>query len=357
MRENFKNKRVLITGHTGFKGSWLTLWLNYMGAKILGISYGEISKPSNFELLKLENVISSKKIDIKNFSQIKKEIFRFKPDYIFHLAAEAIVKKSYENPKNAWDTNTLGTLNILETLRHYNKNIVVVIITSDKVYKNIEINRGYKENDILANTDPYSASKACADIATQSYINSFFTKKKNIRIAIARAGNVIGGGDWAKGRLIPDCIRSWSKNKKVSLRSPNSTRPWQHVLDVLHGYILLAINLKNKKNLNGQIFNFGPKVEKKNNVLNVIKQIQLLWLNIGWKVDNRKKFFESKLLHLNSAKAKKHLKWKCILDFKKTILFTISWYKYFLINKKNMNKFSVDQIKIFLNYKKKLKKN
>jgi CDP-glucose 4,6-dehydratase len=238
MIENFKNKRVLITGHTGFKGSWLTLWMKFMGAKILGISNSEVSKPSNFEILKLRNKILSK--DITNF----------KPDYIFHLAAEAIVKKAYADPKNAWETNTLGTLNILETLRDYNKNVTVVIITSDKVYKNIEVSRGYKENDILANTDPYSASKACADIATQSYISTFLKRKKNIKIAIARAGNVIGGGDWAIGRLIPDCIRSWSKNKKVSLRSPYSTRPWQHVLDVLHGYILLAINLNKNKKLN-----------------------------------------------------------------------------------------------------------
>ena len=215
---------------------------------------------------------------------------------------------------------TLGTLNILEILRGYDKSVTVVIITSDKVYKNIEVSRGYKENDILANTDPYSSSKACADIVAQSYISTFLKRKKNIKIAIARAGNVIGGGDWAIGRLIPDCIRSWSKNKKVSLRSPNSTRPWQHVLDVLHGYILLAINLNKNKNLNGEIFNFGPPIEKKNNVINVVKQIKSLWKEINWKISKKNNFYESKLLHLNSSKAKKKLKWKCILDFKKIFI-------------------------------------
>jgi CDP-glucose 4,6-dehydratase len=354
MIENFKNKRVLITGHTGFKGSWLTLWMKFMGAKILGISNSEVSKPSNFEILKLRNKILSKDIDIKNFKVLNKEITNFKPDYIFHLAAEAIVKKAYADPKNAWETNTLGTLNILETLRDYNKNVTVVIITSDKVYKNIEVSRGYKENDILANTDPYSASKACADIATQSYISTFLKRKKNIKIAIARAGNVIGGGDWAIGRLIPDCIRSWSKNKKVSLRSPYSTRPWQHVLDVLHGYILLAINLNKNKNLNGEIFNFGPAIEKKNNVINVVKQIKSLWKEINWKINKKNNFYESKLLHLNSSKAKKKLKWVCILDFKKNIYFTIAWYRFYLKNKKKMVEFSLNQIKQFLILKKEI---
>ena len=245
-----------------------------MGAKILGISYGEVSKPSNFNTFKLKDKILSKKINIKNFNALNKEITNFKPNYIFHLAAEAIVKKAYANPKNAWTTNTLGTLNILETLRNYHKDVTVVIITSDKVYQNIEVSRGYKENDIMANTDPYSASKACADIATQSYINTFLKKKKNIKIAIARAGNVIGGGDWATGRLIPDCIRSWSKNKKVSLRSPYSTRPWQHVLDVLHGYILLAIHLNKNKNLDGEIFNFGPTMNKKKQCIKSYKTNQ-----------------------------------------------------------------------------------
>ena len=345
MDKFFRNKKVLITGHTGFKGSWLSLWMHYMGAKVMGISANYITKPSNFEVLKLKKRIKSKKIDIRNFNKTKKQILKFKPNYIFHLAAEAIVKKSYQNPIYAWETNTLGTVNILETLKDYNKDVVVVIITSDKVYKNREILKGYKETDILGSLDPYSASKASADLASQSYINSYLKNKKNIKIALARAGNVIGGGDWAEGRLIPDCIRCWSKKKKVLLRNPRSTRPWQHVLDVLRGYILLAINLKKNKKINGEIFNFGPRIEKRREVINVVKDMQVYWDKAKWIVLKRKYFFESKLLQLNSLKSKKYLKWECLLNLKRSIYFTINWYKTFYNKSENIYDFSIKQIK------------
>ena len=215
MKNYFTNKKVLITGHTGFKGSWLTFWLLNLGARIVGVSDKIRTKPSNFEALKLAKKINHNSVNIKNFSKFKKILFKQKPDFLFHLAAEAIVKNSYNNPKNTWETNALGTINVLEALRSFNRNIVVVIITSDKVYDNIETKIGYKETDRLGGFDPYSASKASADLAAQSYINSFLKQKKNIKISIARAGNVIGGGDWSTGRLIPDCIKSWSKKKKL----------------------------------------------------------------------------------------------------------------------------------------------
>lgn len=353
MKKHFKNKRVLITGHTGFKGSWLSLWMQFMGAKVLGISNGLISSPSNYKILDLNKRINSKKIDIKNFKNLKKNIIKFKPDYIFHLAAEAIVKKSYDNPSNTWQTNTIGTMNILETIRNYKKKLVIVIITSDKVYKNIEINRGYKETDILGSLDPYSASKASADIATQSYIHSYLRKKNNLRIGIARAGNVIGGGDWAVGRLIPDCIRSWSKKEQVVLRNPNSTRPWQHVLDVLRGYIILAIKLKKNKYINGQAFNFGPKIEKNREVFKVVRKMQYLWSGAKCKISNKKTFFESKLLQLNSSKSKKYLNWECLLNLKESIFFTVAWYKAFYSKKVDIYNFSINQIQQFLKIKKK----
>ena len=352
MKKFFLKKKVLITGHTGFKGSWLSLWMHYMGADVLGISNGIISKPSNFEILKLDKKIKTKIVDIRKFNDVKKVIKNFKPDYIFHLAAEAIVKRAYQNPKNTWNTNTNGTINILETLRNYNKKVTVVVITSDKVYKNLEVLRGYKEDDVLGNFDPYSASKASADLATQSYISSFLKKKKNIKISIARAGNVIGGGDWAEGRLIPDCVRSWSNNKVVVLRNPNSTRPWQHVLDVLYGYILLCINLSQNNKINGEAFNFGPNIEKNNEVINVVKKMQSLWTKAKWKLNTNSNFYESKLLHLNSSKAHRLLKWKCNLNLKKTIFFTISWYKFYYNNRKNIYNFSISQIKDFLEIKK-----
>lgn len=233
MKKYFKNKRVLIIGNTGFKGSWLTFWMQYYEAKVLGISLNIPTNPSNFKILNLEKKNRYKKIDIRNFNKLKKQILDFKPDFIFHLAAEAIVKKAYKNPKYTWETNTIGTINVLECISKLKKNIIAVVITSDKVYKNLEIKRGYKENDELGGVDPYSASKSAADIAIQSYYFSQLQQKKNIKICIARAGNVIGGGDWSEGRLIPDCIKKWSKNEIVSIRNPNSTRPWQHVLDVL----------------------------------------------------------------------------------------------------------------------------
>ena len=353
MKKYFLKKRVLISGHTGFKGSWLSLWMYHMGANVLGLSNGNISYPSNYEILKLKKKIKSKKIDIKNFKQVRSVIKSFKPNFIFHLAAEAIVQRSYKNPKKTWETNTLGTINILESLKDYNKKVTVVIITSDKVYKNLEISRGYKEDDSLGNIDPYSASKASADLAAQSYIKSFLVKNKNIKISIARAGNVIGGGDWAQGRLIPDCIRSWSKNRIVLLRNPKSTRPWQHVLDVLHGYIKLAINLNKNKKINGEAFNFGPKIEKNNEVINVVKKMQSYWNKARWKLDLNKKFYESNLLHLNSSKANKLLKWKCKLNLNKTILFTISWYKYFYKHPKNIYNYSILQLNQYIKIKKK----
>tara|TARA_B110000967_G_C18837809_1_gene537721 strand:+ start:332 stop:1399 length:1068 start_codon:yes stop_codon:yes gene_type:complete len=353
MKNFFKNKKILITGHTGFKGSWLTLWFIHMGAKIMGVSAGYPTTPSNFKILKLEKKIDHKIADIRDHKKIKKLVLKFKPDYLFHLAAEAIVKKSYQNPKKAWETNTLGTVNLMEALKDYKKNIVVVIITSDKVYKNIEILRGYKENDTLGSFDPYSASKASADLAVQSYTQSFFKKKKNIRIAIARAGNVIGGGDWSSGRLIPDCVRQWSNNKTVVLRNPKSTRPWQHVLDILRGYILLAINLKKNKSYSGEAFNFGPKKTKNIKdfqVLSVVKEMNLHWNKAKWKIKKNKTFFESNLLQLDSTKANKKLRWKCLLSLKKSIFFTTTWYKIYHKKSQNIFNFSINQIKNYENF-------
>ena len=220
--KNFRNKKVLITGHTGFKGSWLAMWLNIIGARVAGISNNFPSTPNHYKLLNLNKKIVSKNLDIRNLENLKKFIKKYQPDFVFHLAAQSIVKVAYENPIQTWSTNVIGTVNILESLRQLKKKCVVVIITSDKCYENLEIKRGYHENDRLGGKDPYSASKASADIAIRSYISSFFSHKKNkVFITIARAGNVIGGGDWSSNRLIPDCIRSWSKKKKVIIRSPH----------------------------------------------------------------------------------------------------------------------------------------
>ena len=243
----FKNKKILITGHTGFKGSWLTLCLKLFGAKILGVSKNLISNPSHFKICSELKNVKSIKFDIKDFKRFKKIVNNFKPDFIFHLAAQAIVKKSLNNPIETWNSNTIGTLNLLEILRHYKKKVNVVIITSDKVYYNVEKKGAYKEIDRLGGKDPYSASKAGAEIAIKSYYESYLKFKKNIFFAVARAGNVIGGGDWSKNRLIPDCVKAWSKNKPVKIRNLSSTRPWQHVIEVINGYLILAINLHKKR--------------------------------------------------------------------------------------------------------------
>lgn len=344
MRKFFKNKKVLITGNTGFKGSWLSLWLSLYGAKVLGISSNIPSKPSNFKILNLKKDIIYKKIDLRDKKRLSKAIIDFNPDFIFHLAAEAIVKRAYSKPRLTWETNTLGTINILETLNLIKKKIVAVIITSDKVYKNLEILRGYNENDTLGGYDPYSASKASADLAVQSYYFSKFRYKKNIKLSIARAGNVIGGGDWSEGRLIPDCIKRWSRNKTVEIRNPNSTRPWQHVLDVLNGYINLAIKLSTNNKLNGEAFNFGPKNEKNREVNKIVRQMSKNWHGSSWKIKKNQNLKESNLLQLNSAKAKRLIKWECKLNLKESIIQTMIWYKTFYNNKKNIKKLSIKQI-------------
>ena len=249
IKNYFKGKKVLITGHTGFKGSWLSLWMYCSGAKVLGISDSIPTRPSHYELLKLNKKISSKIIDISELKKLKKAFIKFNPDYVFHLAAQAIVKTSYSQPVKTWKTNLIGTVNILECLRMTKKKIIAVMITSDKAYQNLEIKRGYNENDILKGTDPYGASKSSADIAINSYHHSFFSKKKGkILIAIARAGNVIGGGDWSKNRLIPDVLRSLDASEVITVRSPLAIRPWQHVLEPVSGYILLAQKLGEDKN-------------------------------------------------------------------------------------------------------------
>ncbi len=346
----FNKKKVLITGNTGFKGSWLSLWMHYLGAYVTGVSKDIPTKPSHFETTGLQKKIVTKKIDIKDSFLLKKQIRKIQPDFIFHLAAQAIVRKSYLNTKDTWDSNLNGTINILEALKDLKKETVVILITSDKVYKNLEIKRGYKENDLLGGIDPYGASKSATEIAIKSYIKSFFSNKKNkILICTARAGNVIGGGDWSENRLIPDCIRSWEKYKKVLIRNPNSTRPWQHVLDVLNGYITLAAKLKKNKKLHGEEFNFGPK-NRNYKVKNILNTIKKFWPSISWKVSSNKNFFENTLLSLNSNKAKIILNWSIKLTFIESIKLTIEWYKFYLSNKKNKNQLlenSINQIKFY----------
>jgi len=346
----FKNKKILITGHTGFKGTWLTLWLSTMGSRVYGISDNYPKKQNHFFDLKLKKNIKNYKIDICDLAKLKKIVLKIKPDFIFHLAAQSLVKKSYDFPIKTFKSNSIGTLNLLESLRYLKNKCNVVLITSDKSYKNFEINRGYRENDIIGGDDPYSASKGCAELIINSYIKNFI-KKKNINLAIARAGNVIGGGDWSDDRIIPDSMKSWSKGKKAIVRSPFSTRPWQFVLEVLRGYLTLAIKLKkdNEKKLFGEPFNFGPNIKQDKNVISLMEEIKKNITNISWlKKFKKQKIKESKLLKLNSSKAKKILKWKPILNFSETVKLTTNWYEDFFKSKNKVYNISIKNLENYL---------
>ena len=348
----FFGKKAIVTGHTGFKGSWLSYWLYILGAKVIGVSNTLETNPSHFSVINLKNKLQHKLIDIRNKKKIINLFKKEKPDFVFHLAAQALVKKSYDNPIYTWESNLFGTLNILEGLNsiQFKKKCVSILITSDKSYKNLEQKKGYKEDDLLGGNDPYSASKASADIAINSYFNSFFLNRKSkLRIGVARAGNVIGGGDWSDNRLIPDCIKSWTNKKIVKIRNPNSTRPWQHVLEAISGYIKFSEALYKDKRLNGEVFNFGPKYNKNYSVKDVVKEIKKNWPEVKFKIIKNKTlgFYESSLLKLNCTKAKKLLNWSGTLTFKENIKFVAEWYKNFLVNKKNAELLTRSQIQLF----------
>ena len=345
LMHNFKNTKILITGHTGLKGSWLSLWLSHLGANVYGISNNFKTNQTNIKNFKMKKIVKNFNIDIRNFRKLNKIITKIKPDFIFHFAAQSLVGTSYKKPIYNFETNFNGTLNLLEVLRLSNFNCVSIVITSDKSYRNFEIKRGYVENDILGGDDPYSASKASAEFAINSYFKSFLQYKKNIRIAVCRAGNVIGGGDWSDDRLIPDIMKSIYRNKKVKLRNQNSTRPWQHVLDVLNGYLILANKLKKEKKFNGHAFNFGPPKNSNYRVLDVVREIRKNWNKLEWQFSKRT-YHESTLLKLNSNKSLKLLKWENKLKFKELIKLVTDWYKC-LYEKKDIYNFSINQIKYF----------
>ena len=342
MQEYFKNKKVLITGHTGFKGSWLSLWMSMLGAKVYGVSISIPTNPSHFELLNL-NIKNDIRIDIYDSKKIAQIISKIKPDYIFHLAAQPLVALSYQNPLETFQTNVIGTANLLNALRNLKNQCIAVIITSDKSYDNLEISRGYHEEDKLGGSDPYSGSKGAAELVINSYTKSFFSES-NIRIGVGRAGNVIGGGDWAKNRIIPDAIRSIENDQNLIIRSPDATRPWQHVLEPLSGYISLAINLKKSNHNNGQAFNFGPSSKDDYTVQDVLIELKKTIKKLNWKVEKSNNFKESNLLKLDCNKALRLLNWTSTLNFKKTISYTSLWYLEYLNRSENLKALSKKQI-------------
>jgi CDP-glucose 4,6-dehydratase len=331
----YKGKRVLITGHTGFKGSWLCAWLLDLGATVAGYSVDIPTEPSHFEALALTDRVEHFQEDVRNKSSLQEAMNQFRPEIVFHLAAQSLVRKSYENPVLTFETNSLGTLNLLDCLRYQPSVIAAIIITSDKCYENVEWLWGYRENDRLGGKDPYSASKACAELITKVYMESFFMEN-GPNIATTRAGNVIGGGDWALDRVVPDCVRAWSKGKKVEIRNPNATRPWQHVLEPLSGYLVLGQQLfQGNPELKNQSFNFGPQAKVNQSVGDLITEMAQYWPEAKWKFEQEMNSDkpESTLLKLNCDKALQLLQWNSVLDFSKTVQMTGKWYQDFYSQK------------------------
>lgn len=331
----YLNKRVLVTGHTGFKGSWLITWLELMGANVLGIALEPNTTPNHIELL--NSKIQSKYININNFNELSKEVLAFSPEIIFHLAAQPLVKESYQNPLETFSTNIIGTANLLEIARNCESLKAIINVTTDKCYENLEQVYSYKETDPLGGYDPYSASKACSEIVTQSMRNSFFNideykTKHNVLIATARAGNVIGGGDWCANRLIPDIIRSVSTNQTVEIRSPNSVRPWQHVLESLSAYLQLGWKLLDGNKAISGSWNIGPDDSMTLTVKNVLELSQKWWSDIKFEIIEQNDFHEAKLLMLDTNKAKEQLNWISVWDSSKAIEKTINWYKFYYLN-------------------------
>jgi len=330
----FDAKKVLVTGHTGFKGTWLTLWLQHLGAEVVGIADRIPTSPNHYEAAGLDTSVRTHWIDVRDSEAVRTAIVDEAPDFVFHMAAQALVKASYDDPVGTYSINALGSANVLDALRSLTSPCTAVVITSDKCYENVETYYGYREDDRLGGADPYSASKAAAEILISSHTRSFFdpTDASNppVRIATTRAGNVVGGGDWAADRLVPDVARAWSAGENVTIRRPQATRPWQHVLEPLSGYLRLAEVLASQPELHGESFNFGPPAEAVNPVRDVVVALQHHLPGLDLTVDeSQAHFHEAGLLKLSCDKALSHLAWTPVLDFDETMDITAEWFRTF----------------------------
>ena len=328
----WKNKKVLITGHTGFKGSWLSLYLQHFGAEVIGISLDPPTNPSLYEKANVSEGMTSLRQDIRDLEAVKNIFKLYKPEIVFHMAAQALVRYSYLNPVETYETNVMGTLNILEGIRSINTVRAAVMVTSDKCYKNTEGERSYSENDPMGGHDPYSSSKGASELLISSYRNSYYSadnyNEHKTAIASVRAGNVIGGGDWAKDRLIPDIIKAFQNRQKVKIRNPNAVRPWQHVLEPLSGYIQLAELLSNNGTKHAEPWNFGPLEEDAHSVKWVVEKITELWGNsASWMIDESEHPYEAKYLKLDCSKAFKRLDWQPKWNLDQALLKIVEWHK------------------------------
>jgi CDP-glucose 4,6-dehydratase len=353
LKSIYNRKKILVTGNTGFKGSWLATWLKQLGAEVIGLSKDIPTIPSIFVEARHENKITYLEEDIKNIDKISKIISDIKPDFVFHLAAQPLVRLSYDNPLLTIESNALGTANVLESLRISNHKCTAVFITSDKAYDNVEWTWGYRENDPLGGKDPYSASKGMAELAIKTYAHSFFSRSdSNVKVAVGRAGNVIGGGDWAKDRIVPDAMRSWSKNEALEIRSPFATRPWQHVLEPLSGYLLLGAMLYENPKLNSEAFNFGPGAEQNFTVSDLLTEMKNHWPGAVWKdiSSQAETRHEAGLLKLCCDKALHTLGWKPSLTFEENCAMTVEWYRAFYQGKADVWELTLQQIQAYSNF-------
>jgi len=348
----YQGKKVLITGNTGFKGSWLSVWLKTLGAEVYGYSLNIPTNPSMFEMLDLETQIRHQWGDIRDKEALNKHIQQIRPDFLFHLAAQAIVSESYKEPFETITTNVVGTASVLEAMRDITWDCTCVLITSDKAYKNVEWIWGYRENDRLGGKDIYSGSKGAVELIIKSYRHSFLNTMPHLKLGIARAGNVIGGGDWAPDRLVVDCIKALANREIVEIRYPNATRPWQHVLEPLCGYLTLGQYLHEGLVENGEAFNFGPQAGESKTVLELTRDLLKLWGLDAEKfirITDESPFNESTLLKLNCDKALSLLQWHSTLNYDQCIKMIIDWYRaYYENGVENMYQLTVNQINEYI---------
>lgn len=344
MKTNFwKHKRVLVTGHSGFKGGWMSVWLNELGANVVGYSLAPLTENNLYSCLNLSQSVTTIFSDIRNLDALQEAIELHKPDVIFHLAAQPLVRESYSAPINTYSTNVIGTLNVLEAALHSKSVRVVVNVTTDKCYENNEWCWGYRENEPLGGHDPYSSSKACSELITASYLRSFYLKEGK-GLASARAGNVIGGGDWAKDRLVPDLIDAFHHGQTPRIRNPNSTRPWQHVLEPVSGYLLLAEKLWENPSKFSGAWNIGPEESDAKSVSWIADALVKLWgETVSWSTDIAENVHEANSLKLDISKAKTHLGWRPTWNIQEALSMTADWYKKYY-DGQNGREVTVDQI-------------
>jgi CDP-glucose 4,6-dehydratase len=355
LKDIYKDKTVLITGDTGFKGSWLAIWLIHLGAKVVGFSLPPIEDNSNYIITGLEERLIHVNGDIRDYNQIFEVIQDYEPDFIFHLAAQALVLESYLNPLNTFQTNVLGTVNLLESVRNTNSVQVIVNITSDKCYENNEWTYGYREIDKLGGKDPYSASKGASEIVSSSYLRSFFNLDSSTCLATARAGNVIGGGDWATGRIIPDCIRALLNNEPIKIRNPHSRRPWQYVLEPLYGYLILGENLFKHGHDYAGAWNFGPNISNNITVEELVKLVIDKW-GVGKYINelNQQQNKESINLYLDISKASTRLKWNPAISAEDMVSLTIDEYKTENMSKNEIFEQRTEHVKKYIDLQEKM---